>query len=184
MDPSHPMADDISSARGSPESGTPSGFLIIETNYKIYALTDSPLQLCILSLFVSFKARYPGFAVGIFTRESIQGAFEKGLTSDQILRYFKSICHSQMLQRAIQSGWPSSVPPTIEDQLRLWERERHRLVSTPGVMYTNIMEGRAYEELRSQAEKMQVLLLDVPSKRILVVSSQGHALLKDMNKHR
>ena len=61
------------------------GFILIETNYRVYAYTDSPLQIAILSLFVSMKARFPNMVVGMITRESIRQAFVNGITADQVL---------------------------------------------------------------------------------------------------
>jgi transcription initiation factor TFIIH subunit 4 len=59
------------------------GFLIIETNYKIYAYTSNPLQIAVLNLFVSLKSRFPNLVTGKITRDSIKKGLENGIKADQ-----------------------------------------------------------------------------------------------------
>src|SRR4051794_834933 len=40
------------------------GFVIIETNYRLYAYTSSPLQIAVLSLFTKLSTRYPNMVSG------------------------------------------------------------------------------------------------------------------------
>ncbi|KAG8984313.1 RNA polymerase II transcription factor B 52 kDa subunit, partial [Tulasnella sp. 427] len=46
------------------------GFIILETNYRIYAYTENPLQIAILNLFVSLRGRFTNLVTGSITRES------------------------------------------------------------------------------------------------------------------
>jgi len=39
------------------------GFLILETNYRVYAYTSNPLQIAVLNLFVTLKARFPNLVI-------------------------------------------------------------------------------------------------------------------------
>ncbi|KAK7690951.1 hypothetical protein QCA50_006054 [Cerrena zonata] len=59
------------------------GFIVLETNYRIYAYTDNPLQIAILNLFITLKSRFPNLVVGILTRESVKKALTNGITADQ-----------------------------------------------------------------------------------------------------
>jgi transcription initiation factor TFIIH subunit 4 len=47
------------------------GFIVIETNFRVIAYTDSQLQIAILALFCQLQYRFPNMAVGTITRESI-----------------------------------------------------------------------------------------------------------------
>ncbi|THH04433.1 hypothetical protein EW145_g5527 [Phellinidium pouzarii] len=76
------------------------GFIILETNYRIYAYTDNPLQTAILNLFVSFKCRFPNLVVGSVTRESVKKALSNGITADQIIKYLTTHAHPQMRKNA------------------------------------------------------------------------------------
>jgi hypothetical protein len=62
------------------------GFLIIETNYKVYAYTSNPLQIAVLNLFVSLKSRFPNFVTGQITRDSVRTGLQNGITANQVRR--------------------------------------------------------------------------------------------------
>ena len=82
-------------------SGPHEGFIILETNYRVYAYTgipicvmsskifsyphlDNPLQIAVLGLFVSLKYRFPNLVVGSITRESVKEALASGISADQV----------------------------------------------------------------------------------------------------
>ena len=60
------------------------GYIIVETNYKVYAYTSSELQIALLSLFVHLQYRLPNLAVGLVTRESVRSALINGITAEQV----------------------------------------------------------------------------------------------------
>lgn len=72
------------------------GFIIIETNYKVYAYTNSPLHLSILSLFVKIKTRFPNMIYGTLKQDSVQDAFKKGITANQVIKFITTHCHPIM----------------------------------------------------------------------------------------
>ena len=68
------------------EKNTQEGFIIVETNYRIYAYTDSTLQISILSLFINMQTRFANMVVGLLTRDSVREALGRGITADQVGR--------------------------------------------------------------------------------------------------
>lgn len=52
------------------------GFLIVETNFRVYAYTDSTLQLAILSTFTEMNYRFKDVAMGSMTRDSVRRALQ------------------------------------------------------------------------------------------------------------
>lgn len=52
------------------------GFLIVETNFRVYAYTDSTLQLAILSTFTELNYRFKDVAMGSITRDSVRRALQ------------------------------------------------------------------------------------------------------------
>ena len=46
-------------------------YIVVETNYRIYAYTDSNLQIALLGLFTEVLYRFPNLCVGVITRASI-----------------------------------------------------------------------------------------------------------------
>lgn len=57
------------------------GFIIVESNFKVYAYTSSPLYQAILKLFMEEHYRFQNLIVGSLTRNSLKEAFKKGITA-------------------------------------------------------------------------------------------------------
>ncbi|KAG7662641.1 TFB2 [[Candida] subhashii] len=72
------------------------GSVIIETNFKLYAYTNSPLEIAILNLFVHLRTRFSNMVCGQITRESIRNALYNGITAEQIIKFLETHAHPQM----------------------------------------------------------------------------------------
>lgn len=151
-------------------SSAAKGFIIIETNYRLYAYTSSPLQIAVLDLFTTLKTRYPNMVAGRLTRQSIQKAVMQGITSDQIIAYLTTHAHPQLLkQPAAQHGGPV-LPPTVVDQIRLWQLENERMVATSGYLFKEFENQQEYEEARTYADENGVLLWKSDAQRKFFVN--------------
>ena len=106
--------------------------------------------------------------VGIITRESIHQALMNGLTAEQILSFLRIHAHPQMKKNR------PLIPPTVSDQIRLWERERDRLEFGEGVLYSDFYSARDFETVETYAKDLGVLLWSNTAKRLMVVTSGGH----------
>ncbi|KAK7487264.1 hypothetical protein BaRGS_00021492 [Batillaria attramentaria] len=138
------------------------GFILVETNY------HSPLQVALLALFCDLLYRFPNMLVANITRDSIRAALARGITAEQILNYLRSHAHPDMLHKT------PVIPPTITDQVRLWELERARITFTDGVLYNQFLSQADFEMLRNYAKEMDVLVWELPEKRVMVVTKEGH----------
>jgi transcription initiation factor TFIIH subunit 4 len=139
------------------------GFIIIETNYRLYAYTNSLLQIAVLSLFTKLITRFPNLISGKLTKESVQRAVGLGITSQQILSYLTAHAHPQM-----QKSQPF-LPPTVMDQVRLWEYEGERMEATGGFLMKEFSSERDYRDLVAYAESLGVMVWKNDSKRLLFV---------------
>ncbi|KAF8813494.1 transcription factor Tfb2 [Phlegmacium glaucopus] len=153
-------------------SGPQEGFIILETNYRVYAYTDNPLQIAVLGLFVSLKYRFPNLVVGSVTRESVKEALSSGISADQIISYLVTHAHPQMRKNN------PLIPVTVQDQIRLWELERNRLKSHEGYLYTAFQSLADYEFVLNYAKELNVVLWENASKRCFFGSLDGHANIK------
>jgi transcription initiation factor TFIIH subunit 4 len=104
------------------------GFIVLETNYRIYAYTgplillreshklgpqlaplsfspDNPLQTAVLNLFVTLKSRFPNLVVGSITRDSVKRALLNGITADQV-GCFQYSLHEEWF---VDSGVPAEL---------------------------------------------------------------------------
>ncbi|KAG5654027.1 hypothetical protein H0H81_008042 [Sphagnurus paluster] len=137
-------------------SGPAEGFIVLETNYRIYAYTDNPLQTAVLNLFVSLKYRFPNLVVGSITRDSVKKALNNGISADQ----------------------NPLLPVTVQDQIRLWELERNRLKSADGYLYTSFTSQADYELVLNYARELGVVLWESPAKRCFFGTQEGHANIR------
>lgn len=94
--PSMAVEQALEESEGQMMTSTSRESIIIETNFKIYAYTNSPLEIAILNLFVQMKTRFSNMVCGQITRESIRNALYNGITSDQIIKFLETHAHPQM----------------------------------------------------------------------------------------
>uniref|UniRef100_A0A8D0HGQ0 General transcription factor IIH subunit 4 n=1 Tax=Sphenodon punctatus TaxID=8508 RepID=A0A8D0HGQ0_SPHPU len=167
------LAINLSSGVSGPTVDTHSqGFIVVETNYRIYAYTDSELQIALIALFSEMLYRFPNLVVARVTRESVQQAIANGITADQIIHFLRTRADSVMLRQT------PVLPPTITDQIRLWELERDRLRFSEGVLYNQFLSQVDFELLRNHARELGVLVFENPAKRLMVVTPAGHSDVK------
>ncbi|GFF33707.1 RNA polymerase II transcription factor B subunit 2 [Aspergillus udagawae] len=188
---SNPLAGSLSGPTGTASSKAGSGFIIIETNYRLYAYTSSPLQISLIALFTTLKYRFPNLITGKITRQSVRRAVEMGITADQIISYLSTHAHPQMRKHnasrstSNQAGMPVSVlPPTVVDQIRLWQLERDRVKATHGFLFRDFNSLAEYEAPCRYAEEIGVLVWKSDRKRMFFVTRhhQVAAFLKSRRK--
>uniref|UniRef100_A0A3B5QUW2 General transcription factor IIH subunit 4 n=2 Tax=Xiphophorus TaxID=8082 RepID=A0A3B5QUW2_XIPMA len=151
---------------------TNGGFIVVETNYRLYAYTDSELQIALVALFSEMLYRFPNVVVAQLTRESVQQAIANGITAQQIIHFLRTRAHPVLLTQT------PVLPPTITDQIRLWELERDRLQFTEGVLYNQFLSQADFEVLRDRAQGLGCLVWQDVAHRVMVVTSQGHSEVK------
>lgn len=118
------------------------GYIILETNYRLYAYTSNPLRVAVLSLFVTIKARFSNLVVGSITRDSVKSALANGITAEQIITYLTHHAHAQMHRN------DPLLPVTVSDQIRLWEREKNRVQQNLGSLFTDFTSQFDFSTLR------------------------------------
>eukprot|EP00842_Homolaphlyctis_polyrhiza_P001942 jgi/Hompol1/2749/HPOL_000638-RA len=165
------------------------GFIIVETNYRVYAYTNSPLQIAILSLFISMNVRFANVVIGMITRESVREALAKGISADQIIAYLTTHAHPEM--RKMLAAHPYSypeqtpvLPSTIIDQIRLWEMERNRLRASRSFLYKSFQNEQEYKDTLRHATEFGFALWYSDKKRMIAVSAEGHEPLKSFFQRR
>ncbi|CAG8959665.1 hypothetical protein HYFRA_00001569 [Hymenoscyphus fraxineus] len=158
------------------------GFIIIETNYRLYAYTSSPLQIAVLALFTKLTTRYPNMVCGRVTRQSIYAAISHGITSEQVITYLSTHAHPQLLKAAAAKGGGPVLPPTVVDQIRLWQIENERMKSTPGFLFKDFEDQKEYEACLKYADEIGVLEWKSDTKRIFFVTKMEQ--LRDYIKSR
>jgi transcription initiation factor TFIIH subunit 4 len=133
------------------------GSVIVETNYRLYAYTQSTLQIAVLALFSKLGMRFPDMVAGRLSRASIRQAIDFGITADQIISYLAAHAHEQMHRTASQTNKPV-LPPTVVDQIRLWQLENERMKTTGGFLFKEFEDTKEYLAVAGFAEEVGVLV--------------------------
>ena len=166
----------------SSHSSTSKGFIIVETNYRVYAYTSSPLQIALLSLFVNLVSRHPNLVTGKMSKISVQRAVHSGITAEQIISYLTSHAHPQMRRHAQaeqarlqqrnadQGRVVPILPATILDQIHLWQLERDRMTTTEGYLIQDFKNQQEYENPCKYADELGVLVWKDDKKRMFFIS--------------
>ncbi|KTW30811.1 hypothetical protein T552_00523 [Pneumocystis carinii B80] len=149
------------------------GFIILETNYRLYAYTDSPIQIAVLNLFVHLQLRFSNLVTGIVTRNSVRQAFMNGITAEQIISYLTTYAHPQMRKNT------PIIPPTITDQIQLWEMERNRLKATEGYLFRDFNSNADFELALKYANELNIVVWEAPLKGVFFVNIQGSNMIVD-----
>ncbi|NXS77940.1 TF2H4 factor, partial [Erpornis zantholeuca] len=134
--------------------------------------TDSELQVALIALFSELLYRFPNLVVAQVTRDSVQAAIANGITAEQIIHFLRTRAHPVMAKQT------PVLPPTITDQIRLWELERDRLRFSDGVLYNQFLSQVDFEVLRDHARGLGVLVFENPARRLMVVTPGGHPDVK------
>ncbi|KIR27459.1 transcription initiation factor TFIIH subunit 4 [Cryptococcus deuterogattii 99/473] len=153
-------------------------FLILETNYKIYAYTSNELEIAILNLFVDIRIRYPNLVVGKLDRQHVKAAMEKGISARQIIAYLSSHAHPQMYNSP-----PPLLHPTIVDQLHLWDRERNRLQTEETVMY-EFFSKELFDDTVNEAKANAALQHAATSQKLLFIEPHTKPAITEFVKQR
>lgn len=131
--------------------------IILETNFRLYAYVNSPLQIAVLALFVDLKYRFRGLVSGVLTRASIRRAVDMGITSDQIISYLATHAHEQMHRVAASTQKPV-LPPVVVDQIRLWQLDTERMLTTSGHLLCDFDDYREYNDICNFANDIGVVI--------------------------
>jgi transcription initiation factor TFIIH subunit 4 len=158
------LSSDIVTSEKTESKAQNKGFIIVETNYRLYAYTNSLIQIAILSLFTKLQHRFPNLISGKLTKESVHRAVQSGITSAQIISYLTTYAHPQM-----QKNNPP-LPPTVTDQIRLWEYEGERVEVTNGYLMREFGSEGEYRDVLEYAEALGVLVWRNDANRCFFVS--------------
>lgn len=171
------LAEQLVDARDTSQGVRDAGNVIVETNYKVYMYTDSPLQIAIMGLFARLRDRFANMIDGQLTAPSVQAALAKGISAQQIIAYLSDHAHPVMRARAAAGGQPL-IPPVIEDQIHLWERDRDRLRTADGYLYQQFASEAAFSKAVQESTRISAVLYVNYPRRLLIVSPDAHPTIK------
>lgn len=152
------------------------GFVVVETNFRLYAYSSSKLHCEILRLFARVEYQLPNLIVGAITKESLYGAFDNCITAEQIISFLQQNAHPRVAERV------PSVPENVTDQIRLWETDLNRVEMIPAYYYDEFPSRDLFDGASDHARSYNALLWESPddSKKMrLVVRAENHVHMRD-----
>lgn len=139
--------------------------IIVQSNFRIYCYTASPLQAKIIRHLCQVKVRGPNVICGILSRKGLLSAYSMGVSAEQILRFFSSNAHPIVLRRNMLEG-TSIIPTNVETQLKLWEKDRNRLKISYATTFsdwgTSPNDIQLYGQAVLYAKSKDILLYHIP----------------------
>ncbi|CAL4935760.1 unnamed protein product [Urochloa decumbens] len=161
------------SASLSDSSSSKEGFVVVETNFRMYAYSTSKLHCEILRLFSRVEYQLPNLIVGAITKESIYGAFENGITAEQIISFLKQNAHPRVADKI------PAVPENVTDQIRLWETDRNRVDMIPSQLYEDFPSKEWFEQCCDHARDHGYLLWEDTRRMKLIVRGEFHPEMRE-----
>ncbi|KAK8992327.1 hypothetical protein V6N11_048411 [Hibiscus sabdariffa] len=149
------------------------GFVVIETNFRIYAYSSSKLHCEILRLFSRVEYQLPNLIVGAITKESLYNAFDNGITAEQIVTFLQQNAHPRVAEKV------PSVPENVTDQIRLWESDLKRVELTPAHFYDEFHSRDVFEAASDFARMHSGLLWEDAKKMHMVVRAEINMLMRE-----
>lgn len=147
-------------------------YIIVESNYRVYAYTRSPVTIAVMELFVRREALLPNLFVGAIRRDSILGALQKGITADELVSYLAARPHPAIASRS------PVVPEVVSDQIRLWEASLNRMRADLSVLYENMESRELYERAVQHSRTAGTLLWEDGTKMRFAALEAGHEAMK------
>lgn len=149
------------------------GFVVVETNFRMYAYSTSKLHCEILRLFARIEYQLPNLIVGAITKESLYSAFDNGITAEQIISFLQQNAHPRAAEKV------PTVPENVTDQIRLWESDLNRVETTPAQLYDEFPSKDLFEAACDFAREYGALLYEDSKRMRLVVKAEIHNEMRE-----
>lgn len=144
--------------------------IFVETNFRVYAYTNSSFQTNLLGLFTHLRYRLPSMVVGHLTRDSVRRALMNGITGDQIIGYLNAHAHPRMKKGVI--------PSNVSDEIRLWEAEQDRVQTRPGVLLSDFQSQANFHQVLEYSNDLGATLWSNVHRLQLVVEGLSYERVK------
>ncbi|XP_076912850.1 general transcription and DNA repair factor IIH subunit TFB2-like [Bidens hawaiensis] len=153
------------------------GYVVVETNFRLYAYSTSKLHCEILRLFARVEYQLPNLIVGSIRKENLHKAFQNGITADQIVSFLQQNARPRVAEKV------PSVPENVTDQIRLWESDLNRVEMTPAHFFDDFPSRDVFEAACDFAREFSSLLWEDSKKMRLVVKTEIYGHMKDFLSH-
>lgn len=163
------------------------GFIVLETNFRLYAYTSSVLWAQVLQLFLEVRYVLPNMVVGDLTRDSVLAASYNGISSDDIANFLQRNADPRMLGLgSAQNGGAQTadnvMPENVITMMKIWSKEPHRVTYTNVVFYNGFPSLEEFQSTLKYAKDNKAVVwqraADTASGCALAVEAAMHPNIK------
>ncbi len=156
-----------------------SKFLIVETDFKIYAYTTNELEIKILEFLFEIEYIFPGFIVGHITRNSIRRVLKRDVSAKFILEYLSMHAHPKVdVECELDEGTKYKIPENVAHQILIWEEEKNAIGAFSVLCIYEFAEG-GYDYYLQEIKKMGIKILwESKEKSIIIVPKNCEEQIK------
>lgn len=150
----------------------------VETNFRVYIYKEknnylNGLVFALIKIIVNILFDFKEFLVADITRKNIRGAFKKGLTANQIIKFLSS--HSK-----------NALPSNIEQQIIIWEEEKNAIIADKCIYFWGFDSKEDYKLFIKCATERKMFILwknDIDMKCCVHrrYEAECHLILRDYN---
>ena len=152
------------------------GFIVLETNFRLYAYTASALWAQVLRLFMDIRYVLPNMVVGDLTRDSVLRAARMDVTAADISTFLERNAHPCMARLV------PVMPENVLTVLQIWSKEPHRLTTTRVFVYESFATREEFDATRQYAKDTKAFVWErndpEPSRCALAVKAVAHTEMK------
>ena len=145
-------------------------FLVIETNFKIYAYTKNSLDIKIFKFLFEVEYIFDGFIQGYISRECLRKLFKMGIQSHEILNYLSNHSSDKCNDYCNIKGVKYKIPENVAHQIVIWEEEKNSLIYWNCSYYygfANVNEFNKYLK-RMKADNIPIKYINKEKNEIII----------------
>lgn len=143
-------------------------FLIVETDFNIYAYTKNELDIKIFELLFEVNYIFDGFIAGRITREKIRNILKRDIDANQILDYLSSHSHPKSGYECIIKGNKYKIPENVAHQIIMWGDEITVLNPENVLLLYDFIDDNQYDGYMEKLKNIEIIWTDKKNRLIAV----------------
>ena len=152
-------------------------FLIVETDFNVYAYTKNNLDIQIFELLFEEKYKFDGFIVGSITREKIRNILKRDIKIFTILEYLSNHSHPNSNYKCIIKGEQYKIPENVANQIVMWSDEINALNPENSILLYDFVDENQYDDYYRTLKQNDILWSD-RSKKLIVVKKSAEEYIR------
>ena len=152
-------------------------FLIVETDFNVYAYTKNNLDIQIFELLFEVKYKFDGFIVGSITREKIRNILKRDIKIFTILEYLSNHSHPNSNYKCIIKGEQYKIPENVANQIVMWSDEINALNPENSILLYDFVDENQYDDYYRTLKQNDILWSD-RSKKLIVVKKSAEEYIR------